>query len=265
MNNNNSFFPRPTMDDFLGNPDSGVLNLADKSDIFWCLSQEGITSLAIDHSGMVFSPIENFIAGYIVNKLVDLAKKKECEECIDCIIKKHSGLKDIEIDLFDLLMREYVWQMGKVCYKLRSNPMPALRGVFAGLFTSRSGMQEFENQYNKNFVNVYKELNTFSYIILTNLFKPYALLSEEQYKHLTCKYITDSHVKFENLEAPDGHVFEGLSFLDIIFKNRDTTSDYYKDRYKDYTSLSKGFTSDYAKNFYARSSPIGDEKIYELK
>lgn len=263
MNEIDNYHPRPSMDDFLRNDNKESLISVDQSDIFWCLSQKGFDSFVIEHPGLFLSPLENMISGCISNRLINMAKKRECEDCIDCILKEHSTINEIEIDLFDLLMREYVWQMGKVCYKLRSNLMPSLRGLFVGLFTSRSGMEEFEFQYNKKFVNVYKELNRFSYIILTNLYEPHSLLSKDQYQKLTCKYITDSHVKFENLEAPNGHTFEGLSFMDIIFKSRDVTSKYYMKRYKNYTFLSKGFTGDYPENFYHRASPIGNDKIYE--
>lgn len=46
----------------------------DKRDIYWCLSSEGLYSMATSHSGMVFSQIENRLSKYIVGKLVKLAK-----------------------------------------------------------------------------------------------------------------------------------------------------------------------------------------------
>ena len=48
----------------------------DKRDIYWCLSSEGLYSMATSHSGMVFSQIENRLSKYIVGKLVKLAKKR---------------------------------------------------------------------------------------------------------------------------------------------------------------------------------------------
>ena len=47
----------------------------DKNDIYWCLSTEGLSSLACSHPGIIFSPIENRLAKFIVGKIVGLAKK----------------------------------------------------------------------------------------------------------------------------------------------------------------------------------------------
>ena len=66
----------------------------DKNDVFWCLSTEGLSSLASSHSGIVFSPIENGIAKLIVGKIVGLAKKGECRECIDFISENKINKKE---------------------------------------------------------------------------------------------------------------------------------------------------------------------------
>lgn len=101
----------------------------DKSDIFGCVSSEGLSSIATTHPGVVFAPIENGIA-YIVVKLVNLAKKHECEECIDYINNNHQFPNELQIAIFDLLMREYVWHMGEAVYKNKNDIKQGLRWVW---------------------------------------------------------------------------------------------------------------------------------------
>ena len=105
----------------------------DKRDIYWCLSSEGLYSMATSHSGMVFSQIENRLSKYIVGKLVKLAKKRECEECIEYIKNNEQNPNQLQIAIFDLLMREYVWHMGEAVYKNKNDLKQSFRWFGAAL------------------------------------------------------------------------------------------------------------------------------------
>lgn len=241
----------------------------DKSDVFWCLSSEGLSSLAISHPGMIFSPIENGIAKFIVGKLVDLAKKRECEECIDYIVKNQHSPNEIQIAIFDLLMREYVWHMGEGVYKNKNDIRQGFRwlGLLPSLFgnINEKKLNKYVKEMGKFFVNVYKELNKFSYVILTNLLDPYNIISETEYKNLSKLFLKTNHVQFENLIAPVGHTYEGKKFIDIILeKSREETSSYYNTHYNGYRFLSKGFNGDYPDYFFNNIPDmiIDNEEIY---
>lgn len=239
----------------------------DKKDIYWCLTSEGFSSMVTSHPGVFFSPIENYVAGYIVNKLVALAKKRECEECIKYIVDNKSNPKLIEIALFDLLMKEYVWHMGEICYKQNKNLFQGIRGMYALFFGSENSLRKWTMIYSRAFVNVYKRLNKFSYVILTNLLDPLSIISEVEYKQLSNKYIVNSHVKFEELLAPIGHSFETERFIDIITnKDRRAISEYYKHNYSNYTFLEGGFKGDYPKYFFEKLPEMifGNDDIYKL-
>jgi len=241
----------------------------DKNDIYWCLSTEGLSSLVSSHPGIVFSPIENGLAKFIVGKIVGLAKKGECIECIEFISENKINKKELEITLFDLLMKEYVWHMGEVCYEQSRNLMQGIRGMYA-LFNAYfrnnlDSLDSWSKKYDKAFINVYKKLNNFSYVVLTNLLDSYNVIKEGDYSTLSNKYILNSHVKFENLIAPVGHVYEGQRFIDIIIdKDRSETTRYYKERYKDLIYLKGGFKGDYPNYFYNKmpDTIIGNEDIY---
>lgn len=242
-----------------------------KSDVFWCLSTEGIDYLIMHYSNNAFRFIEKSISKAIVDKFVSLAKKRECEECIQYILEHKSNPNYIKIALFDLLMKEYVWHMGEVCYNQKQNIVHAVRWLYAVFRLCRGhddGFNICQNKYCEAFKKVYKELNNFSYIILTNLLEPYKLISDTEYEGMSGIYILDTHVNFEELRAPKGHHFEGERFIDIILKkDRKTTSDYYNKEYKDYTSLSRGFKGDYPNIFYNNlpDSVIGNKDIYKFK
>ena len=152
----------------------------DKRDIYWCLSSEGLYSMATSHSGMVFSQIENRLSKYIVGKLVKLAKKRECEECIEYIKNNEQNPNQLQIAIFDLLMREYVWHMGEAVYKNKNDLKQSFRWFGAALpvlfgSVNEKRLDNYIKEMGKFFINVYKELNNFSYIILTNLLEPYNL------------------------------------------------------------------------------------------
>lgn len=236
-----------------------------KNNFWWYLSPEGMSSIAMNHQGVVFAPIERLIANTIVNKLINFGKKIECEECLDFIIKNHATFHNVvHVALFDLLMREYVWHMGEAAYKQRGNVRPLLRGIYVGLMTSRSGFKEFERQYNKGFVNVANKISQLSYIILSHLLEDHKIISEETFSECINKYCHSSHVDFENMPAPKGHKYEGELFIDIIMKkSNEEISRYYEELYAGFSRLSKGFTGDYPSNFFSRSIPIGDNSIYE--
>jgi len=242
----------------------------DKNDVFWCLSSEGLSSLAMSQSGMLFSPIENGIAKYIVGKLVDLAKKRECEECIDYIVKNQHSPNEIQIAIFDLLLREYVWHMGEGVYKNKNDIKQGFRwlgNVLPLLFGSvnEKRLDNYIKEMGKFFVNVYKELNKFSYVILTNLLDPHKAINEIEYKRLCMLFLKSNHVQFENMKAPLGHVYEGKKFIDIILeKSREETSSYYRSHYKEYNYLSRGFKGDYPDYFYNNIPDIiiDNEEIY---
>jgi len=242
----------------------------DKSDIFWCLSSEGLSSIATSHPGMVFSPIENGIAKYIVGKLVHLAKKRECEECIDYINNNQQSPNEMQIAIFDLLMREYVWHMGESVYKNKNDIKQGFRwfgNVLPLLFGSvnEKRLDNYIKEMGKFFVNVYKELNKFSYVIITNLFDPRGVINEIEYEKLCKLFVKSNHVQFENMKAPLGHMYEGEKFIDIILdKSREETTSYYSSHYKGYDFLSKGFKGDYP-NYFFNITPdmiIGNEDIY---
>lgn len=244
--------------------------IMDKSDIFWCLSSEGLSSIATSHPGMVFSPIENGIAKYIVGKLVSLAKKRECEECIDYINNNHQSPNELQIAIFDLLMREYVWHMGEAVYKNKNDIKQGFRwfgNVLPLLFGSvnEKRLNNYIKEMGKFFINVYKELNKFSYVILTNLLDPHKVINEIEYDKLCMLFIKCNHVQFENMKAPLGHMYEGEKFIDIILeKDREETSSYYKSHYKGYDFLSRGFKGDYP-NYFFNNTPdmiIDNEEIY---
>lgn len=117
----------------------------------------------------------------------------------------------------------------------------------------------------KFFVNVYKELNKFSYVILTNLLDPHKAINEIEYENLCTLFIKNNHVQFENLIAPLGHIYEGEKFIDIILdKSKDEINSYYNSHYKGYDLISSGFKGDYP-NYFFNVTPdmiIGNEDIY---
>ena len=117
----------------------------------------------------------------------------------------------------------------------------------------------------KFFINVYKELNNFSYIILTNLLEPYNIINEIEYQKLCTLFIKGNHVQLENMKAPLGHKYEGEKLIDIILgKSREETAAYYSSHYNGYNFLSSGFKGDYP-NYFFNTIPdeiIGEEDIY---
>lgn len=239
----------------------------DKNDIYWCISSEGLCSIATSHSGMIFSQIENRISKYIVGKLVKLAKKREKEECID-YIRQHPN--QLQIAIFDLLMREYVWHMGEAVYKNKNDTKQSFRWFGAALpllfgHVNEKRLDNYMKEMGKFFINFYKELNNFSYVILTNVLDPYNIIDEKEYEKLCTLFIRRSHVQFEDMKAPLGHMYEGEKFIDIILKkSREETTVYYRSHYKGYDFLSKGFEGDYPNYFYNTipDKIIGDEDIY---
>lgn len=238
-----------------------------KSDIYWCLSSEGLYSIATSHSGMVFSQIENRIAKYIVGNLVKLAKKRECEECIE-YIKQYPN--QLQIAIFDLLMREYVWHMGEAVYKNKNDIKQSFRWFGTALpllfgKVNENGLDRYIKEMGKFFINVYKELNKFSFVILTNLLDPNNVINEIEYEQLCSLFIKSNHVQIENIKAPLGHVYEGEKLIDIILgKSREETGSYYNSHYKGYNFLSRGFKGDYPNYFYNTipDEIIGEEDIY---
>lgn len=242
----------------------------DKRDIYWCLSSEGLYSMATSHSGMVFSQIENRLSKYIVGKLVKLAKKRECEECIEYIKNNEQNPNQLQIAIFDLLMREYVWHMGEAVYKNKNDLKQSFRWFGAALpvlfgSVNEKRLDNYIKEMGKFFINVYKELNNFSYIILTNLLEPYYIINEIEYQKLCTLFIKGNHVQFENMKAPLGHKYEGEKLIDIILgKSREETAAYYSSHYNGYNSLSSGFKGDYP-NYFFNTIPdeiIGEEDIY---
>lgn len=239
----------------------------DKNNIYWCLSSEGLRSIATSHSWMIFSQIENRISKYIVGNLVNLAKKRECEECIEYIRQYPNQL---QIAIFDLLMREYVWHMGEAVYKNKNDAKQSFRwfGIVLPLLFGSVNEKRLDNymkEMSKLFINVYKELNKFSYVILTNLLEPYHIIDKKEYEKLCTRFIKSSHVQFENMKAPSKHMYKGEKFIDIILeKSREETIEYYKSHYKGYDFLSKGFKGDYPNYFYNTipDGIIGSEDIY---
>jgi len=215
---------------------------SDKSNIEWCLSFDGWSSFMASHPGIVCAPIETKFANFLVGKLVKLAKKQECEECIDYIIKNQHNPNELQIAIFDFLMREYVWYMGEAYYKNSKDLKQGFRGI----------RLLFDNFNNKKRLDEYlKELNKFICIIITNLLDPYGIISENDYGELSILFLKDNHVRFKNLKAPVGHVYEGERFINIVSKkDRKETTAYYKSHYKGYSFLSKGFQGDYPDCFY---------------
>lgn len=242
----------------------------DKSDIYWCLSPKGLYSVATSHSGIVCKQFENRLAQYIVGKLVKLAKKRECEECIDYIINNQQNPNQLQIAIFDLLMREYVWHMGEAVYKNKNDIKQSYRWFGAALpllfgSVNAKRVDNFIKGMGKFFINVYKELNNFSYVILTNLLEPYNVINEIEYEELCTLFIKSSHVQIENMKAPLGHKYEGEKLIDIILeKSREETAEYYSSHYKGYNFLSRWFTGAYPNYFYntVPDEIIGKEDIY---
>lgn len=92
------------------------------------------------------------------------------------------------------------------------------------------------------------------------------LIDENELKILTNKFILDTHVKYEQIRAPKGHIFGDSSLLTIVQKNKpEELTKYFKEQYTNHTLLQASFKGDYCNCFYKSASiPINDNSIYEI-
>ena len=220
----------------------------DKSDIYWCLSSEGIQSLLGDNISFLSSGIENKIAEIIVNYGVKQSEKNLCNDCINYVLEKNDK-KELEIVLFDILLKEYLFYMGETCYKKSRDLAQSFIGL-AGIFSEKKE-KDFKERYAKAFKYVPLRLNKFPYVILVNLLYSHEFISIADYTRLIIKYMGNTHVHFENILCPTEHPFKGERLLDIILgKDRAEINNYYKEHYADWDLMRRGIKTDYAKVFF---------------
>ena len=220
----------------------------DKSDIYWCLTAEGLSSVLEDNVNAVSSGIEKQIASYLVDKAVKIADKNLCCSCIN-YINERKDKNVLETVLFDLLMAKYAWHMGNICYAKSHDPIQAFIGI-AG-FMSNSWENRYKDRYAQAFVNVHKKLNKYPYVILSNLLYSHKTISNEEFVKYVSKFIGNTHVHFEKLVAPKSHYYGGKCLLEVLLENEMVDiNDYYRRKYNVGEIKSLRFKSDYSKVFY---------------
>lgn len=182
---------------------------------------------------------------------------------VDSMIEKKYDLSQIEIAIFDFLMYQYAWHMGQMNFKYNYKSGTYMRTFMLSFFnkitSDKSFPEALEMQIKRLYCIVPQKLATYAYY-LPLLLRTRNIISEKECDVLIDKYCLKTHVRYEQLQSPKGHTFEG-KLIQILVKHVGELQSYYKKNYD------HSFEADYVKIFYGRFDvlPIGDDSAYLFK
>lgn len=173
--------------------------------------------------------------------------------------------QNINIAIFDRLIYSYVWEFGKLEYEKRSNCNIMIKICWDKICGKRSFYDAMIYREAEHYAKIVPALQKVVIRILEVL-DSFQIINENELKKLSNSFILDTHVKYEQLEAPKGHVFYKSSLLNIIKKKKaKELTKYFKEQYADYEILQSNFNGDHCKIFYESTSiPCNNNSIYEI-
>lgn len=181
------------------------------------------------------------------------------------IAHKDNLYRYINIAIFDRLVYRYVWEFGKLEYEKGSQCNVIIKMCWDKISGKRSFYDAIDYREAEYYAKIVPALQKVVLRIFGAL-DNFHLIDENELKILSNKFILDTHVKYEQIRAPKGHIFCGSSLLTIIQKkeSRELTR-YFKEQYVDHVLLQASFKGDYCDCFYKSTSiPSNDTSIYEI-
>lgn len=172
--------------------------------------------------------------------------------------------QNINIAIFDRLIYSYVWEFGKLEYEKRSNCNIMIKICWDKICGKHSFYDAMIYREAEHYAKIVPALQKVVLIILGAL-DNFHLIDENELKILSNKFILDTHVKYEQILAPKGHIFFGSDLFTIIKKKPKELTRYFKEQYVDHVLLQASFKGDYCDCFYKSTSiPSNDTSIYEI-
>lgn len=131
-----------------------------------------------------------------------------------CSVNNHKENlhQNINIAIFDRLIYSYVWEFGKLEYEKRSNCNIMIKICWDKICGKHSFYDAMIYREAEHYAKIVPALQKVVLIILGAL-DNFHLIDENELKILSNKFILDTHVKYEQILAPKGHIFFLVRFI----------------------------------------------------
>ena len=189
---------------------------------------------------------------------------KGCMDCIENLSASNISVNDVETELFDVVLVEYIWFMGEAFYKWNKGTFPFMKTMIDVFVKKEDPDDSFKKRAYIFFKEVTPNINCVIDTIINGLNEK-GIISLDQRKQLENKYIKKRKSEIEGIPAPHNHFFHGKTLIKIIMQvEQDEINNYLVEKYSDKQNLflSNGISTDYGGYFYRYVDksffPIGD-------